>query len=167
MLCRVRQKISSPRSTWEESNEHSYEPVTSNFQQINESSYPEPVKNSAQNEFPMLPYILASKTVLPNSIGISSSSGFGSNGNDDIKPYASLHEDSLSIMEAKFLASATEGLLNPLKRKATEENELDFYAVNKKLCKEVDDREQKHETDTAIGYNFNYFNQWTSIMQPQ
>lgn len=103
---------------------------------MNENSKPEPVKNSVHNEYPMLPYILASKTALPNSIGMASSSGFHCN--NDVKAYASiLHEDSnLNIIGAQFLLSATEGMFNPLKRKATEDqNELDFYAILNKKTK--------------------------------
>ncbi|KAJ1443841.1 NAC domain [Sesbania bispinosa] len=144
VLCRVRQKVSSPRSNWEDSNEVSYEP-TSQIQQMNENSNPEPVKNSVQNEYPMLPYILASKSTLPNSIGMASCSGFHCN--DDIKAY-SLHEDNLDILGAQFLASASEGLFNPLKRKAIEENSLDFYApTNQKLSREVDDGNQRVEIE--------------------
>ncbi|XP_061345760.1 NAC domain-containing protein 2-like [Gastrolobium bilobum] len=166
VLCRVRQKISNPRSIWEDSNELSYEPITSHFQQMNENSNLEPVKISLQNEYPMLPYILASESTLPNSIGMASSSR--SCCNDDIKEYASLHEDNLNIVGAQFLASAAEGFFNPLKRKAIEENQLDLYApLNKILRKEVDDGKQKLEIDVSKGYNFNNFEHWTSIIQPQ
>jgi hypothetical protein len=159
VLCRVRQKIGSPRSNWEDSNELSYEP-TSQFQQMNEISNPEPMKNYVQNEYPMLPYILASKTVLPNSIGMAS---------DNVKPRASFYEDNLNIIGAQFLSSATEGLFNPLKRKAVEDDmEMDFYAVlNKNLSREVDDGKERLEKDLSKENNFYNFDQWTSIIQPQ
>ncbi|XP_058738138.1 NAC domain-containing protein 2-like [Vicia villosa] len=155
VLCRVRQKTGSPRRGLEDSNELSYYEPTSQFQQMNENSNPEPVKNYVQNEYPMLPYILASKTVLPNTIGMSS---------DNVKPHASFYEESsLNIIGAQFLSSATEGLFdNPLKRKAVENNsETDFYAVlNQNLSREV-------EKDLSKGYNFCNFDQWSSIIQPQ
>ncbi|KAK7337052.1 hypothetical protein VNO77_17610 [Canavalia gladiata] len=162
VLCRVRQKISSPRSIWEDSNELTYEP-TSQFQQMNENSNPEPVKNSVHHEYPMLPYILASKSALPNSLGMPSSSGFGCN--DDVKAYAPLHEDNLNIIGAQFLAPMAEGLFNPLKRKDVEENDLDLYAPLK--LSKVDDEKQKFEIDGSKCYNFNNFDQWTSIIQSQ
>ncbi|WJX84602.1 hypothetical protein P8452_67162 [Trifolium repens] len=159
VLCRVRQKIGSPRSSWEDSNVLSYEP-TNQFQQMNEISNPEPVKNYVQNEYPMLPYILASKIVLPNSIGMAS---------DNVKPHASFYEDNLNIIGAQFLSSATEGLFNPLKRKAVEDDmEMDFYAVlNKNLSREVDDGKERLEKDLSKENNFYNFDQWTSIIQPQ
>ncbi|CAJ2632625.1 NAC domain-containing protein [Trifolium pratense] len=160
VLCRVRQKIGSPRSSWEDSNELSYEP-TNQFQQMNEISNPEPVKNYVQNEYPMLPYILASKTVLPSSIGMAS---------DNAKPRASYYEDkdNLNIIGAQFLSSATEGFFNPLKRKAVEDDiEMDFYAVlNKNLSREGDSVKERLEKDLSKEYNFYNFDQWTSIIQP-
>lgn len=129
---------------------------------MNDNSSPEPVKNyvQKQNEYPMLPYILASKSVLPNSIGMSS---------NNEKSHASLYENNLNIIGAQFLSSAAEGLFNPQKRKAVEENiEMDFYAVlNKNLSREVDDVNQRLEIDLSKGYNSYNFDQWTSIIQPQ
>ncbi|XP_045798775.1 NAC domain-containing protein 2-like [Trifolium pratense] len=160
VLCRVRQKIGSPRSSWEDSNELSYEP-TNQFQQMNEISNPEPVKNYVQNEYPLLPYILASKTVLPSSICMAS---------DNAKPHASYYEDkdNLNIIGAQFLSSATEGFFNPLKRKAVEDDiEMDFYAVlNKNLSREGDSVKERLEKDLNKEYNFYNFDQWTSIIQP-
>ncbi|KAG5083808.1 hypothetical protein AAZX31_19G165900 [Glycine max] len=167
VLCRVRQKTISPRSLWEDSNEPIYEP-TSYFQQMSEKSNPEPVKNSLHSEYPMLPYILASKSALPNSIDMASSSSFGCN--DDVKAYASLHDGNLNniIIGAQFIAPVAEDLFNPLKRRNIEENELDLYApLNKKLNEEVDVGKQILEKDVNKGYNFNNFDQWTSIIQPQ
>lgn len=165
VLCRVRQKASSPRSIWEDSSELIYEP-TSHFQQMNENSNPEPVKNSVQNEYPMLPYILASKSALPNSIGMASSSGFGCN---DVKAYASMHDNNFNIIiGTQFMAPVAEDLFNPLKRKNIEENELYLYApFNKKLSEEVDVGIQRLEKDVNKGYNFSNFDQWSSIIQPQ
>nr|QSD99839.1 NAC family transcription factor [Melilotus albus] len=161
VLCRVRQKTGSPRSSWEDSNELSFE-STSQFQQMTVNSNPEPVKNYVQNEYPMLPYILASKSVLPSSIGMTS---------DNVKIQASSYDDNLNMIGAQFLSSATEGLFNnPLKRKAVEDNiGMDFYAVlNKNLSREVDDGKQRLEKDLSKGYNnFYNFDQWTSIIQPQ
>ncbi|CAK8543832.1 unnamed protein product [Lathyrus sativus] len=156
VLCRVRQKTGSPRRSLEDSNELSYYESTSQFQQMKESSNPEPVKNYMQNEYPMLPYILASSnSVLPNTIGMSST---------NVKPHDSFYEENnLNIIGAQFLSSATEGLFNnPLKRKAVENNsETDFYALlNQNLSREV-------EKDLSKGYNFNNFDQWSSIIQPQ
>lgn len=155
MLCRVRQKTGSPRRNLEDSNELSYYESTSQFQQMNENSNPESVKSYVQNEYPMLPYILASKSVLPNTIGMSSTNA---------KPHASFYEENnLDIIGAQFLSSATEGLFNnPLKRKAVENNsETDFYAVlNQNLSREV-------EKDLSKGYNFYNLDQWSSIIQPQ
>ncbi|KAK7245146.1 hypothetical protein RIF29_39981 [Crotalaria pallida] len=171
VLCRVRKKISSLKITLEEdSNELGYE-QTSYFPQMNENyNNPddEPVlKNSMHNEFPMLPYILASKTTLPASIGMASSTSFHCN--DDTKAYASVHEDSLDIIGAQFLASAAESFFNnPLKRKAIEENQFDLYVPSSKKQRQVDDGEkQKLEIDVSKGYNFNNFDQWSSIIQPQ
>lgn len=164
VLCRVKQKTSSPRNTWEDSNELSCEP-TNNFQQVNGNFNPEPVKSSVQNEFPMLPYILASRSALPNSIGMASSAGFACN--DDIKGYPIAHEDNLNIIGAQFLASAMEGLYNPQKRKAIEVNQLEYASPNKKLSLGVDDDKQRLEMDVSKGYNFSNFDQWTSIIQPQ
>lgn len=158
VLCRVRQKTSSTKSTWEDSNEVGYGP-TSHFQQMNEYSNPEPVKNSVHYEFPMLPYILASKNFLPNSFGMASSTGFRCN--DDIKAYASVHADNLNTIGAEFLASAAESYFsNPLKRKAIEENQLDLYAPCNKKLRQVDDEMQKLEIDVSKGYNFSNFDQW-------
>lgn len=155
VLCRVRQKTGSPRRGLEDSNEVSYYEPTSQFHEMNENSNPEPVKNYVQNEYPMLPYILASKSVLPNTIGMSS---------DNVKPHASFYEENnLNIIGAQFLSSATEGLFNnnnnPLKRKAVENNrDTDFYAV----------LNQNLEKDSSKGYNFCNFDQhWSSIIQPQ
>ncbi|KHN09490.1 NAC domain-containing protein 29 [Glycine soja] len=120
------------------------------------------------SEYPMLPYILASKSALPNSIGMTSSSGFGCN--DDLETYASLHDDNLNkiIIGAQFMAPVAEDLFNPLKRRNIEENELDLYApLNKKPREVVDLGKQRLEKDVNKGYNFNNFDQWTSIMQPQ
>ncbi|KAK7285077.1 hypothetical protein RJT34_19835 [Clitoria ternatea] len=165
VLCRVRQKSSSPRSIWEDSNELVDEP-TSHFQQMNDNSSSELAKNSVHNEYPMLPYILASKSALPNSVGMASSSGFGCDG--DVKAYASTHEENLNIIGAEFIAPVAEGRINPLKRKGIEENELDRYSpLNKKLSKEVDDGRQRLEIDVSKGYNFSSFDQWFSIIQPQ
>ncbi|XP_020213038.1 NAC domain-containing protein 67 [Cajanus cajan] len=166
VLCRVRQKTINPRSIWEDSNEVVYEP-TSHFQQLSENSNPEPDKNTLQNEHPMLPYILASKSATPNSIGMASSSGFGCN--DELKTYASLLDDNLNIIiGAQFMAPVAEGLFNPLKRKNIEENELDLYApLDKKLREEVDVGKQRLEKDENKGFNFNNFDQWSSIIQPQ
>lgn len=160
MLCRVRQKMGSPRSSWEDSNELSYE-STSQFQQMTVNSNPEPVKNYVQNEYPMLPYILASKSALPNSIGMTS---------DNVNIQASSYDDDLNVIGAQFLSATTEGLFNkPLKRKAVEDNvAMDFYDVlNKSLSREVDGRKQSLEKDLSKGYNFYSFDQWTSIIQPQ
>ncbi|XP_061349676.1 NAC domain-containing protein 2-like [Gastrolobium bilobum] len=158
VLCRVQLKTSSPRSTWEDSNEPSYDP-TSYFQQMNGNSNPELVKNYVGNDLPMLPYILASKYTLPNSIGTASRTGFHT------EAYTSPHEDDLT--GAQFLASVSESLLNPLKRKAVEENQLDFYAPQNKKISEVDDEKQRLETDVSKGYNYHNFDQWTSAIQPQ
>ncbi|AES81824.1 putative transcription factor NAM family [Medicago truncatula] len=160
VLCRVRQKMGSPRSSWEDSNELSYE-STSQFQQMTVNSNPEPVKNYVQNEYPMLPYILASKSALPNSIGMTS---------DNVNIQASSYDDDLNVIGAQFLSATTEGLFNkPLKRKAVEDNvAMDFYDVlNKSLSREVDGRKQSLEKDLSKGYNFYSFDQWTSIIQPQ
>jgi hypothetical protein len=75
----------------------------------------------------------------------------------------------LNIIGAQFLSSATEGLLNLLKRKAVEDNiEMDFYAViNKNLSIEVDDGKERLEKDLSKEYNLYNFDQWTSIIQPQ
>ncbi|XP_027348971.1 NAC transcription factor 29-like [Abrus precatorius] len=161
VLCRVRQKSSYSRSIWEDSNDLIYEP-TSQFLQMNQNSNPEQVKNTVHNEFPMLPYILASKSAMPNSISMASSSDFDCI--DDVKAYASLHEDNFNIIGA--LAPLAEGLFSPQKRKATEENELDLYAPLK-LSKEVDDGKQRIEIEGRKGYNFNNFDQWSSIKEPQ
>ncbi|CAI8614581.1 unnamed protein product [Vicia faba] len=155
VLCRVRQKTGSPRRGLEDSNELCYYEPTGQFHQMNEDSNPEAVKNYVQNEYPMLPYILASKRVLPNTIGMAS---------DNVKPHASFYEEkNLNMIGAEFLSYATEGLFNnPLKRKAVENNsETDFYAVlNQSLSREV-------EKDLSKGYNFCNFDQWSSIIQPQ
>ncbi|OIV92157.1 hypothetical protein TanjilG_18729 [Lupinus angustifolius] len=146
VLCRVKKKISSLKSTWEDSNELGYE-QTCHFQQMNDNYSPEPVlKNFVHNEYPMLPYILASNTILPNSIGMASSTSFHCN--DDIKAYGSVHEDNLNLIGAQFLASASESFfISPFKRKAIEENQFDLYAIsndpsNKKL-NQVHDEKQK------------------------
>ena len=163
VLCRVRQKASSTRSIWEDSNESIHEP-TSHFQEMSENSNPEPAKNSMHNEYPMLPYILASKSSLSDSIGIASGSGFGCN--NDVKAYASLHDDI--IIGAQSMAPVAEGLINPLKRKNNEEKELDLYAsLNEKLSEEVDVGKQRLEKDVNKGYNFSNFDHWSSIIQPQ
>ncbi|XP_058723024.1 NAC domain-containing protein 2-like [Vicia villosa] len=155
VLCRVRQKARSLRRGLEDSNELSYYEPTSQFHQMNENSNPEPVKNYVQNEYPMLPYILTSKSVLPNTIGMSS---------ENVKPHASFYEENnLNIIGAQFLSSATEGLFdNPLKRKVVENNsDTDFYAVlNQNVSREV-------EKDSSKVYNFSNFDQWSSIIQPQ
>lgn len=127
---------------------------------MNEYSNPETVKNSVHNEFPMLPYILASKSFLPNSFGMASSTSFRCN--DDIKAYASVHADNLNMIGAQFLASAAESYFsnNPLKRKAIEENQLHLYAPCNKKLSQVDDEKQKLEIDVSKGYNFSNFDQW-------
>ena len=167
MLCRVRLKTSSTRSPWEDSNEPSNERSTSDFQQVNGNSNLELVKNCIYNEFPMLPYILASKSTMPNYISTASSSGSGCN--DGIKADVSVHEDKLNLLGAQFVASSAKSLLNPMKRKFVEENQLDLYAPqNNKLREiEVDNEKQILETDVSKGYNYNYFDQWTSMIQPQ
>ncbi|XP_057721842.1 NAC transcription factor 29-like [Arachis stenosperma] len=176
VLCRVRQKTGSPRSTLEDPSELIYEP-TKKIQQMNDENFnPELVKASiVHNEFPMLPYILASRSTLPNSIGVSSSTGFVRN--YDMKQYGSVHEDNnLNVIGAQFLASAMEGLHNnPLKRKfiEQEENHLEYAPPNKKISLElgddVDNSDDKPSLvmDTNKGYNFGFFDQWNSIIQPQ
>lgn len=161
VLCRVRQKTSSPRSTWEDSNEPSYDPK-SYFQQLNnENPNPEPVKNYAYNEFPMLPYILASKGSLP-SIGMASSSiSFQCSNNG--KGFSS---DNSNIIEAQFLAYTAESL----KRKPEEEDQLDQYYAPpfKKLSEEDHERGILH-TAVSKDYtsSFNNFDSWASVIQPQ
>lgn len=128
-----------------------------------ENPNPEPVKNSTFNDFPMLPYILASKGTLPSIGKASSSTSFQFNDNE--KGYASVHEES-SIIEAQFLASTARSL----KRKPLEENQLDLYYAPpfKKLDEENKEREI---LDLAVGKgyssSFNNFDAWTSIIQPQ
>ncbi|ESW34732.1 hypothetical protein PHAVU_001G176100 [Phaseolus vulgaris] len=143
VLCRVRQKTGSTRSTWEDSNESIHEP-TRHFPEMNKNSNPEPAKNC---------------------IGIASGSGFGCN--NDVKAYASWYDDNSNIViGAQFMAPVTEGLFNPLKRKNIEENDrLDL--LNKKISEEVDVGKQRVEKDVNKGYNFNNFDHWTSIIQPR
>ncbi|MED6131092.1 hypothetical protein PIB30_006713 [Stylosanthes scabra] len=188
VLCRVRQKTGSPRSTFEDPNELIYEPTKNiHHQQMNDENFnnnPEPsvVKTSiVNNEFPMLPYILASRSTLPNSIGVSSSTGF-------VRNYGSVHDEdhhpnNLNVIGAQFLlASAMESLYNtnnnPLKRKSIEEeeekNHLEYDPPNKKIRVELvdnngDDKATSVVMDTSKGYNnnFGYFDQWNSITQPQ
>lgn len=93
----------------------------------------------------MLPYILPSKSTLPYSLGMVSTTGFGCN--DDIKAYALFHEHNLNLIGAKFLATTAKSLFNPMKRKAVEEKQLDLYVPhNKKLSEEVGDEKQRFET---------------------
>ncbi|XP_027942501.1 NAC transcription factor 29-like [Vigna unguiculata] len=161
VLCRVRQKTSSTRSIWEDS---IYEAPT-HFEEMNENSNPEPAKNCVHNEYPMLPYILASQSSVSDSIGVASGSGCGCN--DDGKAYASLHnKNSNVIIGAPFMTP--QGLFNPLKRKNIEEKELDLYAsLNKKLSEELDVGKEKLERDLNKDYNFNNLEHWSSIIQPQ
>ncbi|KAI4349168.1 hypothetical protein L6164_009798 [Bauhinia variegata] len=158
VLCRVRQKIGSPRSTWEDSSESNHDPA-SYFQQMNINPYAEQVKNPMQNEFPMLPYILATQSSLP-SIGIAS--------NIIVQSSASVHEENSNKIEAQFLASATESLFNPLKRTAMEENQLEFYyPPYKKLSTGQDEKDKRVEITLSKGCNFNNYDQWSSIIEPQ
>ncbi|MED6140295.1 hypothetical protein PIB30_091781 [Stylosanthes scabra] len=178
VLCRVRQKTGSLRSTFEDPNELIYEPRTKKIhQQMNDENFnnnPEPsvVKTSiVNNEFPMLPYILASRSNLPNSIGVSSSTGFVRN--YDMKEHGSSvhdedHHNNLNVIGAQFLlASAMEISLynnnnNPLKRKSVEEEEshLEYDPPNKKISLEL---VENKSTSVDVGY----FEQWnSSIIQP-
>ncbi|BAT85700.1 NAC transcription factor [Vigna angularis] len=155
VLCRVRQKASNTRSNWEET---IYE-ATSQFEEMNENSNPEAAKNSVHDEYPLLPYILAS---VSDSIGLVSGSGCGCN--DDGKAYASLHDKNTNVISgAEFMAA--EGLFNPLKRKNTKEKELELYAsLDKKLSEEHD---VGNEHDLNKDCNSNNFDHWTSIILPQ
>ncbi|KAF7804471.1 NAC transcription factor 29-like [Senna tora] len=144
VLCRVRQKTSGTiRSKWEDSHEHSYEP-TSYFQQMNEN-----------------PNQQASKSIQPSIIDKASSIRFECS--DNGKAYTSVHEGKPIIIGEEVLESAAESMFNnPLKRKPIEENQLDFYYAPP--CKQP----REYEIDVSKSCNFNYFDQWTSIIiQPQ
>ncbi|KAI4300259.1 hypothetical protein L6164_033656 [Bauhinia variegata] len=150
VLCRVRQKTGSPR---EDSNESIHDP-TSYFQQMNVNPNPEQIKNSMDNEFPMLPYTLTTESTVP-SVAIASNISFQSS--------VSLQEDNSSKIEAQLLECAAEGLLNPLKRKAIEENELEFYfSPYKKLSAGEDEKDKRVEIALS-----KYYDHWSSITQPQ
>ncbi|XP_054784134.1 NAC domain-containing protein 2-like [Prosopis cineraria] len=164
VLCRVRQKNCSPRSTWEESNEPSYEP-TSYFQQMNYEN-PDPddetIKNCVANEFPMLPYILATKTSTHPSNGQASSSlSFQRNDN------AFDHEDTSNIIEAQF----SESTAGSLKRKLCEQDQLELYdSPPFKKLSEDDHKRDMLGIDASKGYytsGFNSFDHWNAIIQPQ
>ncbi|KAF7818601.1 NAC transcription factor 29-like [Senna tora] len=160
VLCKVRQKSSSPRSTQEDWSEHSYEP-TSYFQQMNfENPNPEPVRNSVHNEFPMLPYILASKDTLP-SIGMASSS-ISFQCNDNGKGFGSVYEDNSILTEVQLLASTAESLKRKL---PLQEKQLELYYAPpfKKLSDQEDD--EREVVDEAVSKD--NFDPWASIMQPQ
>lgn len=148
VLCRVRQKTSGTRSTWEDSHTRSYEP-RGYFQLINEN-----------------PNQQASRSTLPS---IDMASSIRIKYRDNGKVHSSFHEDQSTITGAEFLASTAESLFNSLKRKSIEENQLDlYYALPCKKRRDDDDNKERVGIDISKGYDFDNFDQWTSIIiQPQ
>ncbi|KAI9086382.1 hypothetical protein K1719_031836 [Acacia pycnantha] len=167
VLCRVRQKIGSPRSTWEESNEPSNNEPASYFQPMNNYEIhrdaDETVKNSVFNEFPMLPYILGSKTnnALPCMANATSSLNYQRTDN------AFVHEDTSNIEAAQFSESPDD---ESLKRKLCEHNQLNLYdSPSFKKLKGEDHERDMLAIDISKSYNsgFSSFNHWNAIIQPQ
>ncbi|XP_028776005.1 NAC domain-containing protein 2-like [Neltuma alba] len=160
VLCRVRRKISSPRNTWEESNEPSYEPA-SYFKNYESPDPEETDKTLVFNEFPMLPYILASETnTLPSTGNASSSLSNQRYGN------AFVYEDTSNV-EEQFSESAVESL----KRKLYEQNQMDLYDSPpfKKPLREEDNERDMLDIDVSKSCTsgFNIFDHWNAIIQPQ
>ncbi|EEF42964.1 transcription factor, putative [Ricinus communis] len=142
VLCRVRQKNSFPRSTWEDPNDPSYyEPLAAGyFPKVNDPNT-EMVKNYLYNDCPMLPYIFASQDF--SCIDEASSSSFQSSD----KSFASLlyEGDSVDKDIPQFSVTSFNNLLinNPLKR-----NQKCY--INIPPSKKIIKRNPDEREDTAI-----------------
>lgn len=165
VLCRVREKISSPRSTWEELNEPSYEPL-SDFQQMNyESRDPEEtVKNHVLSEYPMLPYILRSKKNI-DLLSMGNPSSSLSNQRND---HAFVNKDTSNIESQFSEFTANESLM---KRKLCEQSQIDLYnSPPIKKLREEDCQRNVQDIDISESYNSSFssfFDHWNAIIQPQ
>ncbi|KAJ7972419.1 NAC domain protein [Quillaja saponaria] len=170
VLCRVRQKSTSPKITLGEKNESVYEPASC-FQQLNEplstttNTNLDMVKNYLQNECPMLPYIFASQN-LPSSFDMASSISFQCS--DSGKSCTSIYKDN-NVMESQyFLPSASDQSLFSTKRKPLEGNQDDDIYVpshKKQSYRNNEIGTDSEGTNHCKGYNFSALDQWSSVLQ--
>ncbi|XP_022743957.1 NAC domain-containing protein 2-like [Durio zibethinus] len=178
VLCRVRQKSSIQRNSWEDRNINSHEPDSYppklNKPWPSNANYNiEMAKSYLCNDCPMLPYIFASQD-LP-FFDTTSSISFQSRD----KSCTSVQEAN-SDKDLQISFSSLESLFNPVKRKSLEASNqaTSFIPPSKKLIREDKEKTEVisvsddfsdmnfYGTDHSKGNNFSP-DQWNSIMQSQ
>ncbi|XWS59696.1 hypothetical protein CRYUN_Cryun08bG0143900 [Craigia yunnanensis] len=179
VLCRVREKSSIKRNSWEDRNVTSHEP-DSYLPKLNElwpsntNHNVEMAKSYLFNDCPMLPYIFASQD-LP-CFDTTSNISFQSSD----KSCTSVQEANSDKKNLQISFTSLETMFNPLKRKSMEGSNqaTSFVPPSKKLISEDIEKEEVisvsndcsdmnfYGTDHSEGNNFSQ-DQWNSIMQYQ
>lgn len=158
MLCRVRQKNSIPKNTWEDRNSPSSQTVvtgdsTNNVNEkwpLDKNSKTQLANNSLLPDCPLLPYIFASED-LPCMETIATSISFQNSGCGN--------HNNFGTNNPRLSVSCFHSLFNPLKRKNTEEQNLAPAPCRKLRKEEMKDIPIGHDgfQDISISRALNQF----------
>ncbi|KAJ4850706.1 hypothetical protein Tsubulata_005608, partial [Turnera subulata] len=184
VLCRVRQKSSIIRNTWEDQNGPNYEPAAGYLPKMNNlhllQANPNPssfdmVKNYLYNDFPMLPYIFASSRGFPCINEASSNISFQTT--DSYSSSTRVYSDNGDGRHLQAPVASFDSFLNPLKRKFAEnfDEHRSCIPPSKKLTSNENMEDFVNEgienlnfgTDQPEGNNFSPAVEWNSLMQHQ
>ncbi|MBA0746943.1 hypothetical protein Gogos_009415 [Gossypium gossypioides] len=166
VLCRVRQKASIQRNSWEDRNISSHEPADSFYVPNSIEPWPSNTNHNVEmgktylfNDCPMLPYIFASQD-LP-CFDTSSSISFQSSD----KSCTSLQEANSGNNNMQISFSSLQNLFNPLKRESMEEGSFVPTSCKKLKNTEKDCSEMNFYRSNQLENSDSSPHQWNPMMQ--
>ncbi|MBA0838257.1 hypothetical protein Goarm_010330 [Gossypium armourianum] len=166
VLCRVRQKASIQRNSWEDRNISSHEPADSFYVPNSIEPWPSNTKHNVEmgktylfNDCPMLPFIFASQD-LP-CFDTTSSISFQSSD----KSCTSLQEANSGNNNMQISFSSLQNLFNPLKRESMEEGSFVPTSCKKLKNTEKDCSEMNFYRSNHLENSDSSPHQWNPMMQ--
>ncbi|MBA0660802.1 hypothetical protein Goklo_012767 [Gossypium klotzschianum] len=166
VLCRVRQKASIQRNSWEDRNISSHEPADSFYVPNSIEPWPSNTNHNVEmgktylfNDCPMLPFIFASQD-LP-CFDTTSSISFQSSD----KSCTSLQEANSGNNNMQISFSSLQNLFNPLKRESMEEGSFVPTSCKKLKNTEKDCSEMNFYRSNHLENSDSSPHQWNPMMQ--